>query len=178
MHGLLIFLYQHSSGLSCHGSSWHGEVAGLVETAQKTGHFFKKYCMLKATITVHLWVSSVPEYHRPRHTWSRVRTDLGSQTAEVPLIRYTPGHSQRRSLSWRIWDFMILSYIHTCSGAEDHKCQAWVLCWWHWPADPSLCQPSSHWQLTSPVKLYLSLSPFPPHSLFLFAWWTEEISPK
>ena len=54
MHGLLIFLYQHSSGLSCHGSSWHGEVAGLVETAQKTGHFFKKYCMLKATITVHL----------------------------------------------------------------------------------------------------------------------------
>ena len=54
MHGLLIFLYQHSSGLSCHGSSWHGEVAGLVETAQKTGHFFKKYCMLKAAITVHL----------------------------------------------------------------------------------------------------------------------------
>ena len=131
MHGLLIFLYKHSSGLSCHGSSWHGEVAALVETAQKTGNFFKKYCMLKATITVHLWVFSVPEYHRPRHTWSGVSTDLGSQTAEGPLIRYTPGHSQRRSLSWRIWDFTILSYIFTCSGAEDTKCQAWVLCWWH-----------------------------------------------
>ena len=91
----------------------------------------QKYCMLKVTITVHLWVSSVPEYHRRWHTWSGVSTDLGSQTAEGPLIRYTPGHSQRRSLSWRIWDFTILSYIFTCSGAEDTKCQAWVLCWWH-----------------------------------------------
>ena len=143
MHGLLIFLYRHSSGLSCHGSSWHGEVAGLIETAQKTGHFFKKYCMLKAAITVHLWVFSVPEYHRPRHTWSGVRTDLGSQTAEGLLIRYTPGHSQRRSLSWRICDFMILSFIHTCSGAEDTKCQVCPL-----PPDPSLCRPSLHWQLT------------------------------
>ena len=152
MHGLLFFfITKHSYGLSCHGSSpsWHSEVAGLVETAQKTDHFFKSnlLCSKSIVVTNERWppesVLCSWTLQPPAHLtltrclyWPGLSFPRGTSNK-------TSSTTQSKEVSWRNCDFMILPCL-TCSNWP-WGYQAWVLCWWHWPPDPSLCHPSSHW---------------------------------
>ena len=186
---------KHSSCLSCHFSSpsWHChcDVAGLVvETAQKTGHLFKsnllcninkqKYCMLKVTITVHLWVSSAPEHHRSRHTWHLPSscTDLGSHIAEEPLITHPPvsrkvvhsvlEHSQRRSPDGfaMSWHFPVALYQLALSTPSLGAVLVALI---------SRPQPlPAILTLTADLSSCTSTSPWPQHSThysYLFSGW-------
>ena len=143
--------------------AWWSEEAGLVvETAQKTGYLFKSnlLCSKSIVVTNERWppesVLCCRTLHPPAHLtltrclyWPGLSFPRGTSNK-------TSSRTQSKEVSWRICDFMILPCL-TCSNWP-WGYQAWVLCWWPLPPDPSFCHPSSHWQLTSPVKLYLSLS--------------------
>ena len=88
-------------------------------------------CSWISQTSAHLiWYQNWPGLSNRRGTINKIYS--WTQPKEVSLLK-----------DLRFHDTLIHSYLQRRWGH-----QAWVLCWWHWPPDPSLCQPSSHWQLT------------------------------